>query len=428
MSTINFSHIILTASKAILSNDIVVVSDSKYNISTNQLQINSYTTPIRNIQDSFGIKLNTTNPNECIQCGNTAISKFDFGLLYLIFSMIASSSNMSNLSGVVQSFGQYDTTTGFGQVWIDEDCLIYSHKMNILLQVKKTDMELIQNFNQVQCRNFSSKDEFIVTFSGQGYKVTDLYNNPICETKASDYIRSKYPNQFNTKQEVDEILCDTGLGELLGEYKSLTVIEALSKYDEIKSNQKPVDQSRLIITPNTPCNDISLFMGKWVYSDQQKIIMPINYTNGLLTYITSESITHMDDDDLEWYSHPKVELFKDIHEEFLHIIEFGDTITLKSKCYTDIDLSDLTLIRDAFLRLRLDCGKLPNLMGKIIISENNLLSSLQSNDVSLLRVFVPIGLIGTSMVTISDDDNYVCEPIYDLDTDGYFYDLTSILS
>ena len=423
---VNLGVTVSNASKVRLDGKFKLYGDDVYTIATNSIswgEGNYYA--ISDLVFSLGKSSNAG----LVQCGESFISPYDFGLIYCVMCVMVWASKTSPIVTVCQAD---DSSSGYRAVWLDSQLVTYNKDRNNIICVSSGNVVKALRGDKIVEKCFTTGDEFTLLKQGDGLELDSNDGSTIRHISASEHLRRTYPKYFQTVRHsgnVSQISNDSQIGVVLGAIGEKTDYEQLLLTYKNSGVTDSDDARRdLIFTPVTRYSGFDEFCGSRAYSDIGEIVLPVNWHNGLLVYIPWFSDNGIEETGVvEARVKAALKEFYNITDECNAISSYALTVPSPPNDCCCYPVETLLEIKDAFMSGRLNRVSLAGAIGKNVIAESVMISSLITNDNPYeLYSFMPVGAIGDKIIIKTPLDRLVTCP-YGYTLDECYYDISEVI-
>lgn len=382
------------------------------------------------IQNNLAITTSTIR-NAKMVCGSDTITTFDFGLLYCIFcAMNWAKSETDSLISIVNKEGM---SRNFTAIWINCYLVLYSIKHNYILPITTSDLVKVLRWENTTVKGFTDNQTYTLSREGDSVMLFDSRGNFLGSFEFSDKVRSTYKRYFgtvdnNVNPEDVGILPDSPLSEMLMQNKGeANLNDIFAQYAEQSYIGNAVNREDMIFTPTTRYKSLETFFGSNAYTDKGKLIMPVNWRNGLLIYTPWFGHNDMDDQpEILTSTQSQLNEFYDVTDECSKIAQFAVAIKARPQASYTIQQSTLMDIKDQFFDMKLQRLSFAGAIGKVVIPEEVLYNALVRDNCSEIFTVLPIGAIGNNIVVISPSGSIEVSD-EQLTLKGFYYDVSEVV-
>lgn len=365
-------------------------------------------------------------------CGDGAISAFDFGLLYSVFTaMIAAK---MELGVTVPIYCERLTQCGTSAVWFGNNAVVYSTQRNLIVPLKNVDVERVCSGERVSVRNFCNKEVFQLEREDLRFCLTtsaeELFNfMTIPQCVAKTYSRcfdgDSDRNRVVLPSAVEE---GSALGDLIGATDTRSkCLEILEQYKLSSAVDSVVAREDLIVVPDVRYKDTSNFFGSICYTDKGEIAVAVNFRRGLFVYYSWFSTGgSTPEQDVKVDPSAKFPEFYNVTDGCNRIQRYAGTVVNRPLVASQFDTKVFDSIKTAFLNMKLTRIPIQAAFGKVVIPESVLLQELMAGTGETLYCFVPVGIVGTKLICLTAEDVLTSVTPNGWSLEDAFYDITEV--
>lgn len=430
----NIRTTVQNASKVALLKPLSVVGNNEYKLSTDFIcwdEINQYC--LSSIYQNFG---QTVTPST-FACGSAAISAFDLGLLYSVFT--------SMHSAYIEEGGAIKTdfisnADNIHVSWMGKHCVIHSAGTNIIIPITSSDMNaIVANGRKLCMRNFADRREFYVSVTGTSMTLDNSDGTHFTSTNLPEYILRLYSDFLDKKSSavstVNEFWDDDSmLGNLIANSRDCSDIEqAFSVYQNKTTVDSVVVRNDLIFEPSKRFQSTEEFLGSLCYTDNDTVVLAVNCRNNM--FVHCKWFSGVENPPLAVMMSPNFNSFFNVNEECELVTVFANTVGTVPPSPAEMTIEVFEKIRDAFLRTELPRVQLQSAFGHVVIPEPFLVHALIHNSWDTLNPILPVGKIGKSIICKSftgtlasyNVSSVVNPNDYVWGEGDYFYDISKVV-
>lgn len=436
MATNSIGAKVLTASSVALSKPMQVHGLNTYTISSDFISWgDNHNHSISEIAADFGQRTTGVGDKVFI-CGDDKISVFDFGLLFTVFTAMASA--QAELGARFSVFEAETSRDEVKALWVGNDLIIYSSSNNLILPIDNADMERACGGVRLECSNFCTTDRYLVDRERVEIFVVEASKRELfCRLRICDHTQKYYAKHFTAPEEakVDTFAAwDTrsALGRIIASTDhSLPTKSIFEKYRK-KGLATVVDRrDELFVHPEKrydgmeTAQDLRKFAGSLCYTDKAEAVMAVNFHAGLFVYSPCFPGDHFGGVQVD--PKPNVEEFYDVSEGCERIMRFANTVINLPLTSAQFDVKVFNSVVNALLEQKLPRLSLASSLGRVVIPESILETTLDTGFGADLFCMVPVGVMGEAVICKTADGKL--ESIYPRGwgTDGAFYDITEVV-
>lgn len=438
MARNSVNNTVIEASKVPLTKSVKLYGFNTYALATNFISWDSaHNYNLDTIALSFGTKKADSSVEVVggsrevgFTCGDGAISAYDFGLLYTVFTaMIMAKVELG--SNFLIDFEKLQRD-GFNAVWFGNDGVIYSASSNVIIPLKNVDIETVCEGGVVKVSNFCSRDTYTLEREGRNFVITTSSQELLAFVKIPECARKTYARYFQdgpTVMDDPDTGWDEGsrLGQLIGETDNRS--ECMVVFDRYKMEpaiDSIVAREDLIVKPTERYADTSNFFGSICYTDKGEIAIAVNFRRGLFVYYPWFSSVDMAERDIKVDASANFPEFFNVTEGCNHILRYAGTVVNRPLTAAQFDGQMFNTIKDAFLDMRLSRVPIQAAFGRVVIPENILMQELTSGTGESLFCILPVGVVGDKVICMSADDSLTTVIPSGWDMSSAFYDITEV--
>lgn len=434
MSVQNVRSIAKGASTASLISPVAVRGYNNYTFGTNLLvwdETNSYT--LERIASDFGQPVgggSTGNP--MFRCGESAISAYDFGL---VFSCMAAIVGAYTESGASVFTEHCDTSVPEVDVaWFGNNAVVFCKERNLIIPIKSADVQNACRHRKVQLENFVDTRVFQLTREKFSFLLDTAKGEALCRISIPLFVQKAFPSLFDSDPTNDVVSDDpntpwderSALGSLIASSVNLNSAEdTAQKYRDRVTLESVVVRTDLIFEPKVRYNSVTEFLGSLCYSDKDVIALAVNFRNNLFVYDpwfdgVGESIVQTD-------ANPQFDKFFNVTEECKIVERFAQSVTNVPLTAAQFDVSVFEKVKSAFYEMELPCIKLASAFGRIVVPESVLVKGLSSMSGESIYCVVPVGVIGNDVICKNERGKLEAIVRAPWLNDDALYDITEVI-
>lgn len=435
MASNNICNEVLGASRTFLLTPCTVQGMNKYTIGTNTLMWDESSYTIEQLAPTFGQPMGrSSEESNTFRCGESAISLFDFGLLYTSFASMRMA--QAELGASVSTEVMQTTTAGIGVTWFGNEGVVYGLRYAILIRLQSADVQKACRFTDVILPNFTDSRKVLMSRE-QDFLVLELENKEVlCKFSIPVCVRRTYPVLFGGQMPSDIAIVDENdipfaedslLGRVVSSaMESSNIEETLNAYRSKCVIDSVVVRSDLICELKRRFHDQSEFLGSICYTPKDDIALAISFRNNLFVWRPWFIGDATARDTIQMEPNPRFEEFYDVRAECEHIMGYASSVIIAPLTPAELDLDMFNEIRRKFFDLELPRIPLVSAFGKVVIPESTLVRGLQSSTGESLYCIVPVGVIGNNVIV--KNASCTCSSIKNTPwrTDEYFYDISEV--
>lgn len=439
MARNSVSNTVLEASRVLLSNAVKLNGVNTYTISSNFISwdaSNSYR--IEDIATTFGTRVTgaTTevvggSRDSGFACGNGAISAFDFGLLYTIFTAMVMA--RVELGQTFPVFVDSLSRQGTWVIWFGNDAVVYSAASNLIIPIKNADVEKVCSGQRVTVSNFCSRDTFTLdrenkTFcflrpTGEMFATMSIPECPI-KTYAMYFKERDSGLDAGSNTSWDE---GSELGALIGKTDTRSECQVvLEKYKISPPIASVVSRDDLVVELTEHYVDTSNFFGSICYTDKQEIAVAVNFRRGLFVYYPWFIADASQEREIKVDPAAKFPEFYNVTEGCNRILRYAGTVNNRPLTSAQMDAGMFTTVKEAFLGMKLSRVPIQSCFGRIVIPEEVLLSELVGGTGESLFCIVPVGIVGQKLICLTSENSITALSPSGWELSSAFYDITEV--
>lgn len=434
MSIHNLRSVVANAATASLFTPVTVRGNNTYTFGTNLLswdEVNNYT--IDAIAPTFGQTTQVPNAAQAMfKCGDSAVSAFDFGLLFSCFTAIVGAYTEQGAS--VFTSNADTSIPELDVVWFGNNAVLYCLERNLIIPIKSADVQNACRNAKVHLDNFVDIRSYQLTREKMYFVIDTEKGENLCRFPVPLMIQRAFPNLFDEDLTNDFVQDDPStpwdersqLGSLIASSASLTSAEDTAKrYRDMVALESVVVRSDLIMQPSQRYKSTSEFLGSLCYSDKDVIALAVNFRNNLFVYrpwFTGEKVAKVQVD-----SNPQLGDFFNISEECKLIERYAQTVTNVPLTAAQLDVGVFEKIKTAFYNMELPRLKLASAFGRIVIPESVLVKGLGSMAGESVFCLVMLGVIGKNVICKTSEGSLTAMSRVPWLEDEAFYDITEVV-
>ena len=436
MATNAISAKLLDAANVTLSGPVRVHGMNEYVISSDFISWNDmHNHTISDIAADFGQRTAGVG-DKIFTCGDDKISVYDFGLLYTVFTAMATA--QAELGGgfpIEESATQRDDVH---VLWLGNDIIIYSPTNNLILPIDNADVESACSGKRIECGNFCNKDKYLVDRERIEFFVTDAQKKELfCRFRICTGTQKSYAQYFEQPKDQSKDLLATWdtestLGKLIASATSkLPTKDAFKKYKKKGMVESVNKRADLFIQPSrtydslTNPEDLKKFFGSICYTDKAEAIVAVNYHAGMLVY--SPCFPGDNFEGLMIDATPHFDKFYDVTSECEGLMRFANTVNARPLTPAQFDVKVYNRIADALLNSKLSRLAFSSCLGKVVIPESVLEAAFDDGFGADLFCIVPVGTVGEIVVCMTAAGKLEATYPRGWSVDEAFYDITEVL-
>lgn len=440
MARNSVSSTVLEASRVLLSNTIKLHAVNTYTLSSNFISwdaSNSYN--IEDIAQSFGTRY-TGAPTEVVggmrdagfTCGAGAISAFDFGLLYTVFTaMVMAKVELGTTFPVLSEKLQRQ---GTWVAWFGNDAVVYSAQDNLIIPLKNADVELVCGGEKVKVSNFCSRDVYTFEREGRNFYVLNAAGELLLSMAIPECVAKTYAVHFRTANSGTVVTGDgswdegSGLGSLIGTADTRSeCLDVLEKYKMSPPIASVVSRDDLVVVPTERYADTTNFFGSVCFTDKQEIAIAVNFRRGLFVYYPWFVADTTQEREVKVDPSAKFPEFYNVTEGCNRILRYAGTVNNRPLTSAQMDAHVFDTIKNAFLEMRLSRIPIQSSFGRVVIPEEVLLQELIGGTGESLFCMVPVGIIGPKLVCLTAQSVLSSITPSGWELSSAFYDITEVI-
>ena len=188
------------SSSVVLSKPMQVHGLNTYTISSDFISWgDNHNHSISEIATDFGQRTTGVGDKVFI-CGDDKISVFDFGLLFTVFTAMASA--QAELGARFSVFEAETSRDEVKALWVGNDLIIYSPSNNLILPIDNADMERACGGVRLECSNFCTTDRYLVDRERVEIFVVEASKRELfCRLRICDHTQKYYAKHFTAPEE-----------------------------------------------------------------------------------------------------------------------------------------------------------------------------------------------------------------------------------
>lgn len=441
MARNSISNTVIEASKVLLVNSVKLYGLNTYTLATNFISWNGgHNYNLADVALTFGTRRNDISVEVVggkreigFNCGDTAISAYDFALLYSAFTaMIMAKVELGGSFPIVSENLQ---RAGMRVVWFGNDALIYSTQANLIITLKNADVEKVCAGNRVLITNFCTRDEYVLDREGASFCLTSVNGELLTFVRIPECVSKTYSIYFHSldgSNSVDDpnTSWDEGsmLGRLIDESDARSeCLEALKEYKISSVIDSVVSRDDLVCVPTERYADTTNFFGSICYTDKEEIAVAVNFRRGLFVYYPWFVSDATAEREIKVDPSAKFPEFFNVTEGCNRILRYAGTVINRPLTAAQFDLQMFMRVKEAFLTLQLSRIPIKSAFGRIVIPENILVKELTSGTGESLYCLVPVGIVGSKLICVTAEDVLTSITPSGWDLSDAFYDITEVI-
>lgn len=440
MARNSVSSTVLEASRVLLSNTVKLHAINTYTISSNFVSWDaSHSYNISDIALSFGTRFPGATPEVVggmrdagFTCGSGAISAFDFGLLYTVFTaMVMAKVELGTAFPVVSDKIQ---RPGAWVAWFGNDAVIYSAQDNFIVPMKNADIKVVCGGDKVRVSNFCSTDIYTLEREGRSFYILTQAGELFCTIPIPECVVKTYPGYFKDNAAGAGVIASgswdsgSGLGSLIGAADTRSeCLDVLERYKMSPPIASVVSREDLVVVPSERYADTANFFGSICLTDKQEIAIAVNFRRGLFVYYPWFVTDTTQEREVQVDPSAKFPEFYNVTEGCNRILRYAGTVVNRPLTSAQMDATVFEAIKTAFLDMRLSRIPIQSAFGRVVIPEEVLLQELTGGTGESLFCMVPVGIVGPKLVCLTAENVLTSMAPSGWDLSSALYDITEVI-
>lgn len=403
-----------------------------YTISTDFISwgdSNNYS--LSDIAVDFGART-TGVGDKVFTCGDDKISVYDFGLLFTVFTAMTSAQAELGANFPVEESAV--SKDGVRALWLGNDLILYSQAMNLILPLDNADVQSVCSGERIERANFSTNDRYIIDRERvELFVVSAAKRELLGRTRISDCTQKHYAKYFAPAEEGKDVLAawdtESRLGRLIASVNSrLPVAKLLEKYKQSGMAEAANVRGDLFVPLNHPYPEtakVEDLFGSISYTDKAEVVIGVNYHAGLFIYtpcFPGEPFNGVMCD-----PKPDFSKYYNVTTGCERIMRFAQTVSYRPLTAAQLDARVFNTIADMWAVQKLKRISFAASMGRVVIPESIMESTLDVGFGADLFCMVPVGIIGETIIVKTATGKL--DTIYQRgwDVNEAFYDITEVV-